>query len=124
MLVGKVPEALIPDTVISLAELPLSKSRQVDRSRLGRLIPSQGIEPTTDTERLLISTWRTLLNIKAVHRDDRFFDLGGDSLLAVQLVQRILEITGFGLEPRDIATESLWKLAQNILPTRAVGEGQ
>ncbi len=124
MLVGKVPEALIPDTVISLAELPLSKSRQVDRSRLGRLIPSQGIEPTTDTERLLMSTWRTLLNIKAVHRDDRFFDLGGDSLLAVQLVQRILEITGFGLEPRDIATESLWKLAQNILPTRAVGEGQ
>ena len=45
--------------------------------------------PRTETERRLASIWCSLLRRETVDIHDSFFDLGGDSLLAMQMVSRI-----------------------------------
>ena len=45
--------------------------------------------PETDTERAIAELWRDVIVVDQVGIDDDFLDLGGDSLVAVQLVGRI-----------------------------------
>jgi acyl transferase domain-containing protein/SAM-dependent methyltransferase/acyl carrier protein len=57
-------------------------------------------EPSTDLERTVAGTWQTVLGIDRVGVDDSFFDLGGESLLAMQLVTRLREELGVALSVR------------------------
>ncbi len=86
--------ALLEYPIESIASLPLTRDGGVDEKRLLSLVHRDGAsaESTrdpTDTEARLIDIWRDLLHITAVGPKDNFFDLGGDSLLAVQLVGAI-----------------------------------
>ena len=44
--------------------------------------------PRTETEKILAAVWQEVLGVKAVGRDDSFFDLGGDSILSIRIVAR------------------------------------
>src|SRR5690606_2846393 len=50
-----------------------------------------GTAPATPTERRLAAIWSALLPVTSVGRDDDFFDLGGDSLLVLQVFDRLAE---------------------------------
>src|SRR4029077_19209239 len=60
--------------------------------------------PRTDLERTLAGIWREVLGVERVGLDDGFFDLGGHSLKATQLVSRIHRALGVPLPLRDIFT--------------------
>ena len=47
--------------------------------------------PRTESEQLLASIWSDLLNVKQVGIHDNFFDLGGEPLLAIELLARLSE---------------------------------
>ncbi|HEX2641469.1 MAG TPA: phosphopantetheine-binding protein, partial [Thermoanaerobaculia bacterium] len=49
------------------------------------------VEPATDVERSLVEMWQGILGIEKIGIQDSFFDLGGDSLLATQVFNRIRE---------------------------------
>jgi amino acid adenylation domain-containing protein len=49
----------------------------------------QNDPPQTETETRLAEIWRDVLNVKTVNRNDEFLDLGGDSLLATQVLSRV-----------------------------------
>src|SRR5947207_6245578 len=91
----RLPEYMLPACFISLAALPVTLNGKLDRKAL----PSSGkgmvevlrkhVAPRNDTERKLINIWQKILGIPSVSVDDNFFDVGGNSLLAVRLFTRI-----------------------------------
>jgi amino acid adenylation domain-containing protein len=68
--------------------------------------------PTTDAEKALASIWAELLQIQGIERTDNFFDLGGNSLLAMQAVRAAGQHFSVQLDPRRYLLESLAVLAQ------------
>ena len=92
---AKLPEYMVPTTVIVLDSLPLTHSGKLDRRALPvphavPAEPARTIVPAqTATEMRIAHLWREVLGIEDVGRFDHFFELGGQSLLASQIVSRI-----------------------------------
>jgi thioesterase domain-containing protein/acyl carrier protein len=88
------PDYMIPSRFILADELPLTASGKIDRKAL---IPSsfENDKPMTlsripdNLERELISIWRGVLDVKKIDVRDNFFDLGGSSLLAAQMIDQV-----------------------------------
>lgn len=96
----RLPAYMVPAAVVTLEELPRLPSGKIDRRALPAPQPAgprRGqAEPSTPTEQRLAAAWAELLPAAPAAQDDDFFDLGGDSLLAVRLASRVLDI--FGVE--------------------------
>ncbi|WP_367127666.1 amino acid adenylation domain-containing protein [Saccharothrix sp. HUAS TT1] len=99
------PEHLVPAAVVLLAEFPVGPNGKLDR----RALPApefrsrSGRAPATVTEELLCSLVAAVLGLPSVGPDDGFFDLGGDSILSIQLVSRA-RASGLAFTPRDVFT--------------------
>ncbi|MBE9185299.1 amino acid adenylation domain-containing protein [Microcoleus sp. LEGE 07076] len=92
----QLPNYMIPNAFVAIDFLPLTPNGKIDRLRLpapGNLtsnsIDKSCIAPRTPTESTLAQIWATILNTEPVGIDDNFFDLGGDSLLAIRLINEI-----------------------------------
>ncbi len=92
---GKLPAYMIPAHFIYLKTLPLTDSGKIDRKQLPKLSPEKTanstadfIAPANEREALLAKIWADVLRIDQVGRKDNFFDLGGDSILNIQIVAR------------------------------------
>ena len=76
-------------------------------------------------EEELNAIWREVLALEQVDRDDSFFELGGDSLLAAQIVTRVRERMGVGLPVRDIFVHpTLRELAEAVRQSAAAAGPQ
>lgn len=104
------PDVMVPDVVVSLPALPLTPNGKVDRAALPTSIdPSSmtgpplddAIAPESDLELLVAVAWTEQLD-RAVGRTENFFDIGGNSLLAVAVFRRLQESTGLGIALTDI----------------------
>jgi amino acid adenylation domain-containing protein len=93
----RLPSYMVPSTLTAVEMLPLTVNGKLDTSalpvpRLGR-VDDIG-EPTPDVltthQRTVLDAWSAVLGVQ-VGLDDRFFDVGGNSLLAVRVVQRLRE---------------------------------
>ncbi|HEX6526329.1 MAG TPA: amino acid adenylation domain-containing protein [Streptosporangiaceae bacterium] len=94
----RLPDYLVPTGFKALGRLPLNANGKVDRAALPapeREIGGPASSPRGPTEERLADLWRTLLpaagNRLSVGREDSFFALGGNSLLAARLMFRIRE---------------------------------
>jgi hypothetical protein len=89
----QLPLYMVPAVFVPLPALPLTPNGKVNRKAL----PAPEIEirelprelPTTPIESTIAEIWVDVLNLTNVGIDDDFFDVGGHSLLAVQLMSRI-----------------------------------
>ncbi|PMR61414.1 non-ribosomal peptide synthetase [Verrucosispora sp. ts21] len=128
------PAHLVPQRLVLLDRLPLSASGKLDRSRLpapGR-DGGRGRAPRTRDEEIACGIVAELLHRDKVTIDDNFFDLGGHSLLTVQLVNRIAAATGRQLSVRSVfVTPTVAGLLSDasehggldvLLPLRATGD--
>ncbi|HEY7596830.1 MAG TPA: beta-ketoacyl synthase N-terminal-like domain-containing protein [Actinophytocola sp.] len=71
------------------------------------------------TEAMVAEIWSSVLGVTAVHADSDFFDLGGNSLVAVQLIAQIREATGVRLPMRAIfETPTVAEMAATITSMR------
>ncbi|BAY12152.1 non-ribosomal peptide synthetase [Calothrix sp. NIES-2098] len=92
----KLPEYMVPKTFVILDSLPLTPNGKVNRQALtaldisnSRSIDKTFIAPRNPTESKLAAIWAEVLNIERVGIHDNFFDLGGNSLVAVRVVEQI-----------------------------------
>ena len=82
---------MLPSRIVRLERMPLTPNGKIDRRSLpaprDQLASSagRGAEPDSDLERTIAECWREVLQIDRVGVDDNFFDIGGHSLLVVQL---------------------------------------
>ncbi|MDZ7969598.1 MAG: amino acid adenylation domain-containing protein [Nostoc sp. DedSLP03] len=99
----KFPEHLLPSTFFIVDSLPLNANGQVDCQALSRLNPNTSkIEKIFATaedplQLQLTKIWENLLGIHPIGIKDNFFDLGGNSLLAVHLFSQIEKTFGLNL---------------------------
>ncbi|WP_328549963.1 non-ribosomal peptide synthetase [Streptomyces sp. NBC_00366] len=116
------PEYMVPAAVVPLDALPLSPAGKLDRGRLpapdfGALV---GRPPRTPDETALAALFAEALGLPQVSATDSFFDLGGHSLMAIQLVRRICARLGTELTVRDLfETPTVQGLAQRLRPHSA-----
>jgi amino acid adenylation domain-containing protein/non-ribosomal peptide synthase protein (TIGR01720 family) len=103
----KLPEYMVPSTFVFLETLPLTPNGKVDR----RALPTPDINrsdsesvdaaPRTPVEENLTKIWAEVLNLKQVGINDNFFDLGGDSILSVQVIAKAKK-AGILVTPKQI----------------------
>ncbi|ASA55472.1 non-ribosomal peptide synthetase [Vibrio gazogenes] len=90
----RLPDYMVPGIYIALDAFPLTPNGKVDRKALPAVdasdLPQRAYEPPQgDVEVQLAEIWSGLLGVSQVGRHDDFFELGGYSLVAMQLISRI-----------------------------------
>ena len=116
------PEYMVPAAFVPLHALPRTPNGKLDRRALPA--PAYGaaddrhVEPRTEVERTLAGLWAEVLRLDRVGVHDSFFEVGGDSILAIQVVSRARR-AGLQLSPRQLFEH------QTIAELAAVvGQGQ
>ena len=101
------PEFMVPSRFVRMESLPLTPNGKVDRVALPEpegLRPDMGSEyvaPRNKIEEVIAAVWRKVLGLDKVGIYDNFFDLGGDSIISLQVVSR-LKRGGISIQPKDM----------------------
>jgi amino acid adenylation domain-containing protein len=126
LLSDKLPDYMVPSTFLTLDALPLTATGKVDRRALpapDRARPKleEGfVAPRTPDEAMLAGIWAEILDLKPVGVHDNFFDLGGNSLLATQVISRVRNVFQVELPLRTLfETPTVADVAKAIAQSRA-----
>ncbi|WP_236581242.1 condensation domain-containing protein, partial [Rhodococcus sp. T7] len=111
---------------VVLGELPLNASGKLDRKALPAPVFLSGSAfraPITEAEKVIAGLFAEVLGVEKVGVDDSFFAVGGDSIVAIQLVSRA-RARGIAFTPRDVferkTVASLAEIAQLTAGLEAV----
>ncbi len=89
---------MVPTGFVNLEAFPLTPNGKVDRKALpapegGRPeLESAFVAPQNEIERAIAGVWQEVLGVEQVGIDDNFFDLGGHSLLLVQVQSKLKKV--------------------------------
>nr|WP_277932462.1 non-ribosomal peptide synthetase [Rhodococcus opacus] len=88
---ARLPDFMVPSVFVTLDRMPVSVNGKIDRRALPAPTPSnrQFRPPVTPTEQTIADVFTDVLGRERVGLDDDFFTLGGNSLLATQVVSRL-----------------------------------
>lgn len=114
-LAAALPDYMLPHALMQLDKMPLTKSGKVDHQALPEPVFVQGkVQPATETEMKLAQLWQQQLGL-APGVDHDFYQLGGDSILAIGLSQQIAQSFACSLSVSDfIKARTIRALAQII----------
>ena len=106
-LAEKLPDYMVPSAFVFLDFLPHTLSGKVDRQSLpapqqARPAGVKYVAPRDAIEAALVRMWETMVQVRPISVLDNFFDLGGDSLSASQMIVRIEKEFGKSLPPRAV----------------------
>ncbi|HVI46053.1 MAG TPA: amino acid adenylation domain-containing protein [Chitinophaga sp.] len=110
------PEYMVPALWVEIENIPLSANGKADIRRLpepDNTLPAshEYTAPATSAEHLLANIWQDLLGIQRVGIHDNFFRLGGDSIIAIQVINRAKR-EGVHLQLKDIfSSQTIAQLA-------------
>ncbi|MET0397904.1 MAG: condensation domain-containing protein, partial [Longimicrobiaceae bacterium] len=104
-LAERLPDYMVPSAFVVLDKLPLGVNGKLDRRALPA--PERGgasedhVAPRTWAETILCEVWAGVLRLERVGVEANFFELGGDSILSIQVVARARQ-RGLKLTPRQV----------------------
>jgi amino acid adenylation domain-containing protein len=94
----QLPSYMVPSVFHTLERIPLTSHGKVDRQALASIgsqtTGSDYVAPRSECETALIQLWESVLGVTKIGVKDSFFDLGGDSMLSIELVVKIRQATG------------------------------
>jgi aryl carrier-like protein len=99
---------MIPSAFVLMEKFPLTSNGKIDRLALPTVArenkqPARDvIRPHTGTEKALAAIWAELLKVENIGANDDFFDLGGQSLLAIKSVSRVRDVFEVDLQLRNL----------------------
>ncbi|MGA9771374.1 MAG: condensation domain-containing protein, partial [Blastocatellia bacterium] len=103
----RLPEYMVPAVILSLDAIPINASGKADRTRLSEIGKNAKarhndyVQPSSRSEIELARIWSEVLGVERVGIHDNFFALGGDSILAIQVVAKARRAR-IQLNPRQI----------------------
>lgn len=121
---GKLPAYMIPDGFVQLETMPLTINGKIDKKQLSEikgtdLSAVEYVAPRDEMEHKLVALWQEILKKERIGIKDSFFEIGGNSLKAIQLISRIqkeyqvnFEIAGLYDTP---TIEALKEKLENVL---------
>ena len=126
ILAETLPEIMLPSQIVVLDRMPLTPNGKIDRKALPKPVSEVAadvVAAADDTEASIASIWAAALGVKTVSTTANFFDLGGHSLLVVQVQRQMRDALG-----RDIAITDIFRfptvraLAAHLGNTGAEGQ--
>ena len=102
----QLPDYMIPSAFVILESLPLTPNGKIDRQTLPapKLQMQTYVAPRTAAEEIVAEIWREVLNLERVGIGNNFFDLGGHSLRATQVISRLQQAFQIELPLRSLFT--------------------
>lgn len=123
------PDYMIPQVFFQLESMPINTSGKVDKHALpdprdSALEPLRGsvdcVAPQNPTEQLMVEIWRALLGREQIGIHDKCFEIGVDSIKAIQIVARLAQ-AGYELKVTDIFKyQTIARLASQVVRREAV----
>lgn len=136
-LIGKLPGYMVPERLVWLEQLPLNANGKVDRKALLALAQTHAeqsgssqtesqsqlqTEPQTEQQQLLADIWCGVLKQASVGIHDSFFNIGGDSILSLQVIARTKK-AGYRLLPKQLFNyPTIAELAELMQPLKPKAE--
>ncbi|HSF40807.1 MAG TPA: amino acid adenylation domain-containing protein, partial [Thermoanaerobaculia bacterium] len=126
----RLPEVMVPAAIVSLDAFPLTPNGKLDRRALpepdaARRTPAEAfVPPRAGLESAVAEVWREVLGVPEVGAGDNFFDLGGHSLLLVEVQTRLKERLGEEVSLLDLFRNPNVGSLARFLAGRAAGTAE
>lgn len=112
------PHYMIPQNFVLLDAMPLTENGKVNVKALPipDALPADDASAPCQTraERYLETIWKELLQLDSVSRNDNFFDVGGHSLLVMQVINEVEKVTKKRLSPQEFLLGTLEQIATSL----------
>ncbi len=128
-LMKKLPAYMVPAIWMKLERLPMNFNGKVDKKALPEPFvdireQADFIAPSTETEEHLAIIWQELLGYESIGVHDNFFDLGGDSIVSIQVVSRAKR-HGYNLKPKNLfEAQTIAELAELVSPQEVIPQAE
>ncbi|HEY6529492.1 MAG TPA: amino acid adenylation domain-containing protein [Cellvibrionaceae bacterium] len=124
------PDYMLPQQFTAMEQFPVTVSGKLDRKKLSA--PEAATQatgqaftaPSTATEKIVARIWGEALLKEQVSVDSQFFDIGGHSLLALEVILAIEEACNVRFAPQDMWVNTLEQLAAKIDAKRGIEQTQ
>jgi len=98
-LAGDLPEFMVPSIFVELKKIPLTPNGKTDRNALPlpeKKKSARGqvvfVKPENELQEAIVSTWQAVLGLEKIGLDDNFFDIGGHSLLVIEVLSKLRKL--------------------------------
>ena len=113
---------MVPEHIVRLSEMPVNRNGKIDLMRLPQFVAlamksESYVAPATELEMRLCRIWEKILHTGDIGINDDFFELGGDSIKAIQI------LTLLNAEGIDLKIHDLYQLRTVAQVVRYLGEG-
>jgi amino acid adenylation domain-containing protein len=102
----RLPDYMVPSAFVLLEQFPLTPSGKIDRKALPAPDHTRSaralVPPRTPVEKVLVGMWSQVLGREQIGVEDNFFEIGGHSLKATQLLNRVRETFHVNLPLRSL----------------------
>ncbi|WDU65426.1 non-ribosomal peptide synthase/polyketide synthase [Pseudomonas poae] len=120
----RLPDYMVPTHFMFLAQMPLTPNGKLDRKGLpepdASLLQQAYVAPETELEHQIAAIWADVLRLPQVGLNDNFFEVGGHSLLAIQITSRVQAELGLEVPLVEVfQTETLRAYVQAAATFRA-----
>jgi len=95
----EIPPYMIPKKILIIEGFPLSANGKVDRKSLEKMITQEDknkpieVKPTTRMQVLISDVWKEMLSINNIYIDDNFFEIGGNSITVIRMLNKLSDLT-------------------------------
>ena len=107
-MIERLPDYMVPTAFVLLDAFPLNTNGKVDRAKLpapdqtGQAADEEWVAPESPLEKKLAEIWSEILNVEHIGIYDNFFALGGHSIMAIRVINRINQTFSVNLSVRNV----------------------